>query len=279
MWVRTTPWTALSWTLAGLAAHNGVQVWLHRRRRSVYVSELKSLTRSEIAASAAFLCAWIALELVLFSELETPGSRSLVDRLELTVDFRTVLGCITTLTMSCVLYSGTFLQAILTDDLSSYLSSLCFLSPLFISLYNEFLFRLSFASLLRYSGVSCLVTTCVVMVCSGIGSLHLCYYFGRIRRSWSRALAEVVTTDVAEQLFIGFFATRMFLITGRIYPSLVLQSFVSVLHIPDDYFLHQSHPGYRYRRLLGSTYIVSVLAFLLLHLSLLDPSVYASPLY
>lgn len=262
------------WTFAGVAAHCGVQILLHRRRRTLYLNDLKAVTAQEAGVCYAFLIAWLSVQVGLFGDW---GGDSLVQCWGLSLDFRSVLGCLTVFTMSCVLFSGTFLQAVITDDFQAYLKSLAFRPALSRSVQSELLLRIGSVSLLRASGVGRTLTTLLVTIWSGLTALHWCYYFTRIRRSWSRTFAETVIEEAVEEVFVGFIGTRIYMVTGRAYPSLLLHCFVSVLHVPDCYFLHQNHPAHRYRRLLCAFYLVGGALFFLLHLSLLDTAVYASP--
>jgi len=279
MWVQTSPWAAFLWCLLSLLLYLSLCTYLHSLKKSIRISELGEMDKRETGLVLSFLVLWLCLQFTLFSDRNLGSGQSIGYWLGLTVDLRAVLSSITAFTMTILLFSGSFLQAAISDDIQGLFGAINYTGAAARAGVGEVLLRMGVVGLLSASNVGGVWTTLVGTAWSGLSQLHLCYFYSRVRRNRHQALSEHLLQVFIEETLSGLICTRFFLLTGRIYPCFLLHFLISALRFPDGLYLHPNHPAHRHRQLLTSAYVLGAGGFFALHFLLLDATAYDSPFY
>jgi hypothetical protein len=279
MWIQTSPLAAFLWSLLSILLYTSLWIYLHSLKKSVRVSELEVMSRRETALIGSFLLLWLGIQVALFSDRDLGTGKSLAYWLGLTLELRAVLSTLTAFTMTILLFSGSFLQAAVSEDMQGLFGAINYTGALGRAAAGEILLRMSGVGLMSASDVGELWVTLVGTMGSGLCSLHLCYFYSRVRRNRHQVLSEHICQLFIEETLSGLISTRLFLLTGSIYPCFLVHFLISALRFPDGLYLHPNHPAHRHRRLLTSAYILGVAGFFALHVLLVDASAYDSPFY
>ena len=279
MWVQTSPFTAFIWSLLSVLLYSVLWIFLHSRRKSIRVSDLQDMNPRESLLIGLFLLIWLGAQLTLFSDRDLSSGKSLEYWLGLRVDVRTLISGLTAVTMTSILFAGSLLQAALSEEIQQLFGGLNYTNAAIRAVVTEVLLRMCGVGLLCASHVGGIWTTLIGILWSCLCPLHLCYFYSRMRRSRHQLLTEQICQILIEEMVAGFICTRLFILTGRIYPCILVHFIIAAMRFPDGLYLHPNHPAHRHRKLVTSAYIFGVVMFFAIHTLLVDATAYDSPFY
>lgn len=271
MWLEVSVPAGIVWSLLTPLVFVG-SIYICKPARALRDETREILRRIGVISLVCVL--WSSLLVLWFSDRQREGPDFAV-WLGLSLGFRAYLGAGSCLLIIAVLFLGPLLTYAYSkeQDQGTGFDWKAVRGYIAAPIFEELIFRSCLMTVLLASGVS---GHCAVLASAsifGLAHIHLLLEFPAGERL-SRLPAAVF-----QCCFTGLFGLivgGMFWLTGSLYGPILVHSFCNIMSVPDLSFMAPSHSAYQHRKLLLTGYLVGIVGFFVLWVTLLDPDVYQS---